>query len=86
MGLGILQDTLKQSRLAVMISVGALIALSIIWAVIRMSGGTPSLEIESAVIYCDLDQKTISLIDHDMASGPATSPRPGAENALIAAV
>ena len=30
MGLGILQDTLKQSRLAVMISVGALIALSII--------------------------------------------------------
>ena len=75
---------LEENQAAVMIGAGVLILLSIILAVIRMSGGGASLATDSTVIYYDLDQKIISLVDHDLSAGPAPSPRAGTENAFIA--
>ena len=87
MGMENLRDTLEENKTAVMIGAGVLILLSIVLLVIRMSGGgSASLGTASKVIYYDVDQKTISLVEHDMGTGPAPSPKPGSESVFIAAV
>ena len=81
-----LRDKLEDNKTAVLIGAGVLILLSIVLVILRLSGGSPSLGTASTVIYYDVDQKVISLVEHDMSSGLAPSPKPGTENVFIAAV
>jgi len=38
------------------------------------------------VIYYDVDQQTIRLVEHDPSAGPPASPMPGTDNVFVASV
>lgn len=82
-----LREKLDDNRPAVMIGAGVLIVLSLIWLVVRLSGGgAPTLPTQATAVYFDLDQQTIRLIEHDTSTGPPASPMAGTDNVFIASV
>lgn len=87
MALEQLREKLEDNAMAVKIGAGVLILLSLVFIVVNMAGGGgPSVQTQTTVIYYDVDQKVIKLVEHDTSAGPPSSPMNGTENVFIASV
>ncbi|MFK7789548.1 MAG: hypothetical protein AB8C95_08685 [Phycisphaeraceae bacterium] len=88
MSLGSIREKLEDNQAVVMIGAGVLIAGSVILLILRLTagGGAAELQTQATVIYYDLDQQAIKLVEHDTSTGPAASPLAGTENVFVAAV
>ena len=88
MSIAELREKLEDNRPMVMIGAGVLIALSLIWLIVRLSGGggAATLPTQATVIYYNVDQQTIQLVEHDTSTGPPVSPMAGTDNVFVASV
>ena len=87
MGMDSLREKLEDNQAAVVIGAAVLILASVTLLVVQLAGGgPPAIATQATVVYYDLDQQTIKLVEHDTSAGPPASPMSGTENVFIASV